>query len=118
MQAHYEKDYRSASRGRREEFLVHFQKEGPAPANNIEKYAQNRSSSNDIRAKKSRSLGARLKPYKMHTFYNADKRNYYNYNEEGYMTDRQHELLNRIEEKALKAFEKAAAESSNRRPLP
>jgi hypothetical protein len=45
----------------------------------------------------------------MHTFYNAEKRQYYNYNEEGYMTDRQYELLYKIEEKALRAFEKATA---------
>jgi hypothetical protein len=51
----------------------------------------------------------------MHTFYNAERRQYYNYNEEGYMTDRQYELLNRIEEKALRAFDKAAAESSTQK---
>lgn len=44
------------------------------------------------------------KQYKMHTFYQADLRNYCNYNDEGYLTERQEELLLRIEERALVAF--------------
>jgi hypothetical protein len=36
---------------------------------------------------------------------------YCNYNGEGYLTDRQYELLNRIEEKAMKAFERAIVEN-------
>ena len=47
----------------------------------------------------------------MHTFYNADLRKYYNYNDEGYLTERQEELLNRIEERARRAFERAAYET-------
>lgn len=49
----------------------------------------------------------------MHTFYNAERMQYYKYNEEGYLTDRQYELLNRIEEKALKAFERAIIENNS-----
>ena len=47
----------------------------------------------------------------MHTFYNIDLQRFKHYNGDGYITDRQAQLLNRVEEKALRAFYKAAVES-------
>lgn len=44
----------------------------------------------------------------MHTFYHADKRNLLDYNEEGYLTQRQEELLLIIEDKARRAFDRAS----------
>lgn len=85
------------------------------PPNAIERMAFNKTSATDLRMKKSKSMSAKLKPYKMHTFYNVDKRNFYNYNEEGYMTDRQYQLLNKIETKAKEAYDRAKAEEENER---
>jgi len=65
--------------------MVHFQRELPISSNPIDRMTLNRTAGTD-RMKKSKSLSAKYKPYKMHTFYNAEKRNYYNYNEEGYLT--------------------------------
>jgi hypothetical protein len=43
----------------------------------------------------------------MHTYYNVQKREYYNYNESGYRTDKQCQLLNRMERRSLDAFQRA-----------
>ena len=50
------------------------------------------------------------KKYIMHTFYPADRRNYYNYNDDGYRDERQEELRERLEERARRAFQKAVYE--------
>jgi len=58
--------------------------------------------------RKSKSLSAKpLLKYKMHTYYNVQKRDYYDYNESGYLTERQCELINRIEKRSLDAFDRA-----------
>jgi len=46
----------------------------------------------------------------MHTFYNAEKRFFFTYNEDGYINSHHEALLHKIEVKALKAFEKAIIE--------
>lgn len=40
----------------------------------------------------------------MHTFYHAEKMKYCHYQEGGYITERQEELLMKIEDRALMAF--------------
>lgn len=83
--------------------------------NAIDRVNQNLSSrSNTPRYKKSKSLTNTIKKkYIMHTFYHAEKKNYYNYNGEGYLTERQEELLIRIEEKARRAFDRAVFEGES-----
>ena len=44
------------------------------------------------------------KQYKLHTFYHADRLKVFNYNEEGYLTQRQEEMLLVIQNRARRAF--------------
>jgi hypothetical protein len=98
--------YCSLSQEKRHDFLSLFKRESLNQRNLIDRFAERVVMPGLLRRSKTTSVVPKAL-HRMHTYYNVQKREYYNYNDSGYRTAKQFQLLNRMERRSLDAFQRA-----------
>lgn len=111
-----QRNYYSCSGDKRQDYLLRFQREAANEDSAFDRFRVRRIGSGLVRKSRSLAVLPTIRQ-EMHTYYNAEKRRYYDYDDNGYVTQKQQLLINRIRKASLQAFQRAFPQHKAKKQL-